>query len=86
VCETSTRNFNQKASELGDHNVLHVSADLPSVAAKSCVAKGMDNVATSLSGSFGADYGVIFRDGLLVWLLSRSPVVIDEQDKVACSE
>jgi thiol peroxidase len=88
VCATSIRTFNQKASDLPNTKVLCVSADLPFAAARFCGAEGIKNVATgsSFRGAFGADYGVIFSDGPLAGLLSRSVVVIDDQGVVVYTE
>lgn len=88
TCATSVRQFNQRASELENTHVLCVSADLPFAAARFCGAEGIDKVATgsSFRGSFGEDYGVTFKTGPLVGILSRAIVVIDESGKVAYTE
>ena len=38
------------------------------------------------AGSFGKDYGVMFTDGPLNFLLSRSVIVADENGKVIYTE
>ncbi len=88
VCASSIRTFNKKASELDNTKILCVSADLPFAAARFCGAEGIDNVTTgsSFRSQFGQDYGVVFSDGPLAGLLSRSVVVIDEQGKVIYTE
>lgn len=87
TCATSVRKFNEKASAQGI-NVLCVSADLPFAFARFCGAEGIDGVETgsSFRGSFGQDYGVSFKTGPLVGLLSRALVVIDEAGTVLFTE
>lgn len=88
TCATSVRKFNEALSKLENTSVLCVSADLPFAAARFCGAEGLDNVesGSTFRSSFGDDYGVAFKTGPLVGLLSRSIVVINEQGEVVYTE
>jgi thiol peroxidase len=89
TCATSVRKFNQSASDLKNTAVLCVSADLPFAGARFCGAEGIENVETGSdfrSPSFGQDYGVTIKTGILKGLLSRAVVVIDESGKVIHTE
>jgi thiol peroxidase len=89
VCQTSTRTFNQRASELNNAVVLVVSADLPFVGGRFCGAEGLNNV-TTLSTFRNRDFhqklGVDVADSALKGLTSRAVVVLDENNKVLHSE
>ena len=89
VCQTSTRTFNQKASELKNTVVLVISADLPFVGKRFCGTEGLTNVTTlstfrhrDLHSKLGVDIG----DGALRGLTSRAVIVLDENNKVLHSE
>ncbi len=89
TCATSVRKFNQSASDLKNTAVLCVSADLPFAGARFCGAEGIENVETGSdfrSPSFGQDYGVTIKTGILKGLLSRAVVIIDESGKVIHTE
>lgn len=88
TCATSVRNFNQRASDMENTEVLCVSADLPFALGRFCGAEGIDKVtvASTFRSSFGDDYGVTFTSGPLKKLLSRSIVVIDEKGQVTYTE
>ena len=89
VCQTSTRTFNQRASELNNAVVLVVSADLPFVGKRFCGAEGLTNVTTLSSfrnRDFHSKLGVDIADGPLKGLTSRAVVVLDENNKVVHSE
>ena len=89
VCQTSTRTFNQRASELKDTVVIVVSADLPFVGKRFCGAEGLNNVTTLSSfrnRDFHTNYGVDVADGPLKGLTARGVVVLDANDKVLYSE
>lgn len=88
TCATSVRKFNESAASLKGVNVLCVSADLPFAAARFCGAEGIDHVDTgsSFRSSFGDDYGLTFKTGPLVGLLSRAVLVLDENGKVLHAE
>jgi thiol peroxidase len=85
TCATSVRHFNQDAAKLDNTVVLCISRDLPFAQGRFCGAEGIENVemlSDFREGKFGNDYGIIFTDGPLKGLLSRSIVIIDEQGKV----
>src|SRR5215210_8472691 len=66
VCQTSTRTFNQKASNLDNTVVLVISSDLPFASNRFCGAEGLDNVTTLSSfrnRDFHSKYGVDVGDG-----------------------
>ena len=89
TCAQSVREFNREASELENTKVLCISRDLPFAHARFCGAEGLDNViplSDYKDGSFGKAYGVIFIDGPLEGLLSRSVVVLDENGTVIYTE
>lgn len=89
VCATSTRKFNEAASQLDNTVVLVISADLPFAMTRFCVAEGLDNVVT-LSLMRGRDfmrnYGVKIADTALSGLTARAVIVLDEHDKVLHAE
>ena len=89
VCQTSTRQFNQRASGLKDTVVLVISADLPFASKRFCTTEGLDNV-TALSTFRSRDVhqklGVDVTDGPLKGLTSRAVIVLDENNKVLHSE
>ena len=85
TCATSVRTFNQEASKLDNTVVLCISRDLPFAQSRFCGAEGIEGVemlSDFRDASFGKDYGVLFTNGPLQGLLSRSLVVIDEEGKV----
>jgi thioredoxin-dependent peroxiredoxin len=89
TCATSAKKFNEEIKKLPGAVVLSVSRDTPFAQARFCKAEGVDVVVT-LSDlrdrSFGRDYGVELKDGLLAGLLSRAVVVVDAAGKVAYTE
>lgn len=89
TCAMSTRQFNERASNLDNTVVLVISADLPFAAGRFCGAEGLDNVTTLSSfrhPEFRKDYGVSIDSGPLTGLCARGVVVLDEQDRVLYSE
>ncbi|PLX35699.1 MAG: thiol peroxidase [Hyphomicrobiales bacterium] len=81
TCAQSVRTFNQKASSMDNAVVLCISADLPFANARFCGAEGLDDVvalSTYRAPEFGQDYGVTFKTGPLVGLLSRAVVVVKD--------
>ena len=85
TCATSTRRFNEEAASLENTIVICVSRDLPFAQSRFCGAEGIKNVVMASdyrTGDFGKDLGVIFTNGPLNALLSRSVVVINENGKV----
>ena len=89
TCAASVRQFNKEAGNLENTKVLCISRDLPFALGRFCGAEGLDNVVTLSdykNGDFGKDYGVIFTNGPLDALLSRSIIVLDENGKVVYTE
>lgn len=88
VCQTSTRTFNERATEAGDAVVLCVSKDLPFAFKRFCGAEGIDKVqcGSAFRDGFGEAYGVTITDGPLQGLLSRAIVVLDGEGKVVHAE
>lgn len=89
TCATSTRKFNEEAASLENTVVVCVSKDLPFAQSRFCGAEGIENVVMASdfrTGKFGEDLGVVFTDGPLDALLSRSVVVMDEKGKVIYTE
>ena len=89
TCATSTRKFNEMASDLDNTVVLCISKDLPFAFSRFCGAEGIDNVETLSdfrTGQFGKDYGVEILDGPLTGLLSRAIVVINPDGKIVHTE
>lgn len=89
VCQASTRQFNQKASGLGNTVVLVISGDLPFASNRFCTAEGLTNVvtlSTFRNRDFHSRYGVDIGDGALKGLTARGVVVLDENNKVLHSE
>lgn len=85
VCATSTRFFNQRASEMSNTVVLVISADLPFAQSRFCGAEGLDNVVTlsTMRGrDFHKDYGVMITDPPLSGLMARAVIILDENDRV----
>lgn len=89
VCQTSTRQFNQRASGLSGTVVLVISADLPFAAKRFCTTEGLTNVvslSTFRNREVHAKLGVDVADGPLKGLTSRAVIVLDENNKVLHSE
>lgn len=85
VCQTSTKQFNQKAADAGDNVILTISRDLPFAMKRFCEAEGIDKVIplSEMRGrDFGSAYGLEITDGGLAGVLARAIVVIDETDTV----
>lgn len=89
TCAASARQFNQRATELGDTVVLTVSADLPFAQARFCEAEGISNVrplSMMRDRQFARDYGVLIEDSALAGLAARAVVVLDADDRVIHSQ
>ncbi|MFQ5732860.1 MAG: thiol peroxidase [Planctomycetaceae bacterium] len=80
VCHQETLNFNQRAADLPNVEILVVSMDLPFGQKRWCGAEGVENV-TALSAhrctKFGEDYGVLIQGGPLDRVLARAIFVAD---------
>jgi thioredoxin-dependent peroxiredoxin len=89
TCSTSTKKFNEKASEHENVVILCVSVDLPFAQGRFCAAEELDKVipvSAFRNDDFGKDYGVVIADGPLAGLFSRAIVLIDESGKVIYTE
>lgn len=89
TCAASVRNFNKKASELENTNVLCISRDLPFAQNRFCGAEGIENVimlSDFRDGRFGKEYGLEILDGPLAGLHSRCIVVINPEGEVIYTE
>lgn len=89
VCATSTRVFNQRASEMDNTVVLVISADLPFAQSRFCGAEGLDKIimlSTMRGRDFHKDYGVMITDPPLSGLMARAVVIVNENDQVIYSE
>jgi len=85
VCATSTRKFNEKASQYPDTVVLVISGDLPFAQGRFCTTEGLENViplSMMRSKQFAKDYGILLVDGPLAGLAGRAVVILDENNKV----
>ncbi|MCI0654459.1 MAG: thiol peroxidase [Methylococcaceae bacterium] len=84
TCATSTRKFNQKASQMQNTVVLVISADLPFAQGRFCGAEGLNDVIplSSFRSSFARDYGVEVVDGVLKGLTARAIVALGPDDRV----
>jgi thiol peroxidase len=89
TCATSTKKFNEHASNHTDTVILVISADLPFAMGRFCGAEGIENVvplSMMRSRNFAKDYGVLMTDGPLAGITARAIVVLDENDKVVHTE
>ncbi len=89
TCAASVREFNKVVSALDNTKVLCISKDLPFAQSRFCGAEGIENVemlSDFRDGSFGKDYNLLFTDGPVEGLLSRSIIVLDENGKVLYTE
>ena len=89
TCATSTRKFNEQASQVPNASILVVAADLPFAMGRFCTTEGIDNVtplSLMRSRKFAKDYGVLITDGPLAGITARAIVVIDGNGKVAYTE
>lgn len=89
TCATSTRRFNEAASQVPGATILVVAADLPFAMGRFCATEGIENVtplSLMRSRNFAKDYGVLITDGPLAGITARAVVVIDADGKVAYTE
>lgn len=90
TCATSTRKFNEAASQLDNTVVIVVSADLPFAATRFCTTEGLENVVTASTFRTGRDfaqaYGVNVTSGPLNGLTARAVVVLDGDNRVIYSQ
>lgn len=85
VCATSVRNFNKRAKDLKNTEVLCISRDLPFAQKRFVKAEDLKEV-IMLSDfqtlEFGKKYGLEIENGPFQNLLSRVVIVLDEEGKV----
>jgi len=89
VCATSTRKFNERASNITNVVVLVISADLPFAMGRFCTTENLTNViplSTMRGREFLRDYGVEIASGPLVGVAARAVVVLDSNNKVLHAE
>ena len=85
VCDLEVRTFNNKVGKL-DYNVYAISMDLPFAQSRWCGAKGVNNVSTLSdykNHSFSKVTGTYIEE---LSLLTRSVIVVDENNKVTYIE
>jgi thiol peroxidase len=85
ACATSVRNFNKRATELNNTQVLCISRDTPFAMkrfADNEETKNVTNLSDIKDGSFGEAYGLTIVDGPFEGFHSRAVVVLDEKGKV----
>lgn len=87
VCAMETREFNKRATMLGDNVVvLTLSKDLPFALGRFCAAEGINNVfplSDYKQSEFGLKYGFLIKENML---LSRGVVIVDKNGKIAYVE
>lgn len=87
ICAMETREFNKRATDLGnDIVVLTLSKDLPFALGRFCAAEGIKNViplSDYKQSEFGTKYGFLIKENML---LTRGVVIIDKNGKVAYVE
>ena len=89
TCAASVRRFNEDASKVENTVVLCVSKDLPFAHSRFCETEGIENVVNGSEfrdSAFSDNYHVMFTDGPLAGLFSRSIVVINPAGKVTHTE
>lgn len=89
VCSASVRKFNEIASKLDNVKVLCISKDLPFAQDQFCGAEGLDNVimlSDFKTGQFGKDYQLEITKSAFQGLLSRSIIILDEDNNVIYTE
>ncbi len=89
VCATTSRRFDELATEMSETVVLIISADLPFAQGRFCGVEKLQQIsALSMmrSRQFAKDYGVLLIDGPLAGITARAVIIIDEKDRVIYSE
>ncbi|MEG2848621.1 MAG: thiol peroxidase [Bacteroidales bacterium] len=87
VCAMETREFNKRATSLGDDVVvLTLSKDLPFALGRFCAAEGIKNViplSDYIQSEFGLKYGFLIKENML---LARGVIIVDKLGKVVYVE
>ena len=89
TCATSTKKFNELATEHKDTTILIISADLPFAQGRFCSVEELENVvplSMMRSRNFAKDYGVLIDDGPLAGITARAIVVADCKGKVVYTQ
>ena len=89
TCANSVRRFNKVASEHKNYTVLCISKDTPFAQNRFCGAEGLDKVVTLSdfrNGAFGREYELEIMDGPMAGFLSRSVIIVDENNRVLYTE
>ncbi len=83
VCDLQVKEFNKRATQLGDDRVvLAISKDLPFAQKRFCESFDIKNIrvlSDYRDGSFGTNYGVLVRE---INLLARGAVILDKNNVV----
>ena len=84
VCAKSVREFNKRATDLKNVEVLNISMDLPFAQKRFSGAEGIENaqIVSVFRSDFADTYGLRIMDGKLKGLCSRAVIVLDEDNKV----
>lgn len=88
VCQTSVREFNERAADLDRVAVLCVSADLPFAHKRFCGSEGIEGVSgmSTFRSDFARTWGVEISDGPFRGLCARAVVVLDTNAEVVHAE
>jgi thiol peroxidase len=90
ICATSTKKFNEFASDKKNEvAVLVISADLPFAINRFCGTEEIKNIyplSMMRDKKFAKDYGVLLQDGPLKGITARAIVVLDQDNKVIYTE
>ncbi len=89
VCHMETKNFNEKAAELPNVEILVVSMDLPFGQKRWCGAENVEKAKTLSAHrdtKFGEDYGVLVKGGPLDRCLARAVFVVGPDGSIRYAE
>ena len=81
VCSIQTKRFNEELGNLGDVQVITVSADLPFAQKRFCGAENIEiaTISDHRDLSFATNYGVLINE---LKILTRALFVVDSNDKI----
>lgn len=85
TCAMSVREFNKRAAELPNTQVLCVSKDLPFAMRRFCGVEGIDKVITASdfrNRGFSTSYGIELTNGGFAGLCARAVIIIDKGGKI----
>ena len=88
VCAQSVQDFNDKASSIGNVQIIGISKDLPFALGRFEKEKSITNVTmtSAFRSDIGDKLGITLQEKPLTDILSRALVVVDENLKVIHSE